>query len=317
MSAIVSDTASRLLELLTLLQSRRFWPGEELAERLGVTTRTLRRDVDRLRELGYTVAATSGPGGGYQSSNGTTLPPVLLTEDEAVALTAALRGQVGAGGEAVLPVLAKLHQLLPERLRARAAAVHEQTLTLGGRRPPDLRLLPPLATACRDSEAVRLRYRPAHREAAERTVHPLRLVHTGNGRWYLVAWDPGRGAWRTLRVDRIEALLASGPRVARPEPPADLGRWVSESIAAAPYPCVARLLVEGGVEGVRARIPAWIGVVESAGPTSSTVVLGGPSWDVVAAGALLLGQPFRVVGPPEALPAFRESAARLAAAVDA
>lgn len=308
-------SAPRLLELLALLQSRRFWPGNDLAERLAVTPRTVRRDVEKLRELGYEVEATSGPGGGYRFGTGSVLPPILLSEDEAVMVTVAVRTAVEDGGERVLPVLAKLDQLLPERLRARVAAVNEQTVQVGRAGPGvDLRTLTQLASACRDGEAVRIRYRAAGRAAEERVVHPLRLASTGNRRWYLVAWDPAREGWRTLRVDRVEAILAIGPRVTRPEPPADLARYVSESIAAAPYRCRATFELRGTFDELSPRVHPWIGVLTASGPGVCTLDVGGPDWIAVVSLVMQARTPFRVVAPPEAVEACREAGALLIAA---
>lgn len=312
------DTSRRLLELLTLFQSRRFWPGDELADRLEVTPRTVRRDVDRLRELGYEVEATSGPGGGYRFGSGSALPPILLSEDEAVSLTLAARSAVVDGGERFLPVLAKLDQLLPERLRARVAAVHQQTLQVGhAPLKVDLRVLTRLAMACRDGEAARLRYRPAEGPTADRTVYPLRLANTSNRRWYLIAWDPGRQGWRTLRVDRILEVLSTGPRVIRPDPPPDLARFLTEAVSSAPYPCRASFALRGSCEALQGRLPTWMGVLTPTGPDTCTLEVGGPDWDVVVAFALMTQTEFTVIGPPEAIQAVRDAAARLVRAATA
>jgi predicted DNA-binding transcriptional regulator YafY len=312
-------TSARLLQLLALLQARRWWGGPELAERLGVTGRTLRRDVDRLRELGYEVEATSGPGGGYRFGPGSELPPLLLSEDEAVTLTVALRAAVelADGGDHVPAVLAKLDQILPDRLRARVAAVHSQTVSVGGPRSViDPTLLTRLAAACRDGDAVRITYRPADGPPAERTVHPLRLAHTGSRRWYLVAWDPSRDAWRTLRVDRIEALLAVGPRVTRPPPPEDLELWVAQAIARAPYPCQGTFEVEGTLTELSARIPQWIGALRESGPGRCRLEVGGPDWVSVVSYATICDAPLRIVGPPELALVAARVGARLTAAAE-
>jgi predicted DNA-binding transcriptional regulator YafY len=310
------ETSARLLALLALLQGRRSWSGAELAGELGVTARTLRRDVERLRALGYDVEAVSGPGGGYQFGAGA-LPPLLLSEDEAVTVTVALRtlveGPAGGAGEQGLGVLVKLDRLLPERLRGRVAALHSQTVVLSapGQRV-DATVLSRLAGACRDSDAVRLRYRTAGGEVGERTVAPLRLAHTGNRRWYLVAWEEARGGWRTYRVDRIEAIVAVGPRVVRPDPPPDLERYVSESIAAAPYPCRARLALEGPRAELVGKVPPWVGVLRETGPTSCELEIGGPTWEAVVLYAVAAGVEFRVLDPPELIAVVEQVAARLA-----
>lgn len=311
------ETSARLLDLLALFQTRRLWTGSELADRLGVTPRTLRRDVERLRALGYDVEAVSGPGGGYQFVGGGAVPPLLLTEDEAVTLSVALRTSVEAsagGSERALALLAKLDRLLPERARAQVAALHHQTVVVGAGPRVDAGLLARLAAACRDSDAVSVRYRPWNGEPAERTLHPLRLAHTGNRRWYLVAWDVGRADWRTLRVDRIEALLRVGPRVVRPDPPPDLERYVSDAISNAPYPCRAVLELDGPVEALSERVPPWIGVLRAAGPGTSRLEIGAWSWESVVGYALLAGVPFRVVEPRELVDVVAAVAARLTAA---
>ena len=311
----MTDTARRLLELLSLFQSRRFWPCEALSEELGITPRTVRRDVERLRELGYAVHATSGPGGGYRFGAGTELPPILLSEDEAVTLTVALQSVVEQGGERALPVLTKLDQLLPERLRARVAAVQQQTLQLGvAGAGVDLRRLTRLALACRDGEAARLRYRPATGEPRERTVYPLRLATTGNRRWYLIAWDPERGDWRTLRLDRIEEVISTGPRVIRPDPPPDLARFLSESVASAPYPCRATLELRGSRAALALRIPPWVGALVETGPDTVRLDVGGPDWAAVLGYALMARAEFRVLAPEEAVSALAEASALLARA---
>jgi predicted DNA-binding transcriptional regulator YafY len=314
----VLETSARLLRLLALLQGRRFWSGAELAEELGVTDRTLRRDVDRLRDLGYAVEAVSGRGGGYQLGHTASMPPLLLGEEEAVTLAVALRTAVESVeglDDRVLGVLVKLDQLLPERLRARVAALHSQTVSLGSPyRRIDASLLATLAAACRDSDAVRMRYRTFRGEASERVVYPLRLVHTGSHRWYLVAWEATNGGWRTLRVDRIEAVLGVGPRVMRPAPPDDLEAYVSESITSAPYPCRARVELDGTPDELRGRVPPWIGVLQPSGPRTCVLDIGAGSWDGVAGQLVGIGLPFRAVDPPELVERLRDVGRRLTGA---
>jgi len=209
------ETSARLLRLLSLLQSRRDWPGAELAERLGVTTRTVRRDVDRLRDLGYPVESATGTAGGYRLGVGAALPPLLLDDDEAVAVAVGLRaaatGTVTGIEETSLRALAKLEQVLPSRLRHRVGAMQSAILPLTGPGPtvdPDL-----LTAACQAHEGVRFGY-----QQNTRRVEPYRLVHTGR-RWYLLAFDLDRDDWRTFRVDRIDSAPLPGPRFTpRPEP---------------------------------------------------------------------------------------------------
>src|SRR5271154_6956728 len=202
------ETSARLLRLLSLFQARRYWSGAQLSERLDVTPRTLRRDVDRLRSLGYPVNSTSGTAGGYQLGAGATLPPLLLDNDEAVAVAVGLRtaasGAVSGIEEASVRALAKLQQVLPSRLRRRVAALHSFIEPMANTGPTvDAETLTSIAGACRDYEKLRFTYRSRDGAASEREVEPHRLVHTGR-RWYLAAWDSGRNDWRTFRVDRIE-----------------------------------------------------------------------------------------------------------------
>jgi predicted DNA-binding transcriptional regulator YafY len=201
------ETSARLLELLALFQGRRSWSGPELCERAGVTARTLRRDVDRLRRLGYPVDSTSGSGGGYRLGAGATLPPLLLEDDEAVAVAVGLRtaasGTVTGIEEASLRALSKLQQVLPQRLHKRVAALHSFILPLDHKGPSvDAGVLSAIAGACREAETLRFVYRAQDGAQTRRHVEPHRLVHTGR-RWYLAAWDRNRDDWRTFRIDRI------------------------------------------------------------------------------------------------------------------
>src|SRR5882757_6172216 len=203
------ETSARLLRLLSLLQMHRDWSGPDLAERLGVTTRTIRNDVDRLRNLGYPIHATSGVAGGYRLGAGAELPPLLLDDDEAVAVAVGLRTAAGQGiegiGETSVRALAKLEQVLPDRLRRRVSALHAFTVPLlrGARGSAvDPGVLTELANACRDSEQLRFSYRDHNGSETRRAAEPHRLVCTEH-RWYLVAWDTDRADWRTFRVDRI------------------------------------------------------------------------------------------------------------------
>src|SRR5580698_11342919 len=229
------DTSARLLRLLSLFQARRYWSGAELTERLEVTARTLRRDVDRLRSLGYPVNSTAGTGGGYQLGAGTTLPPLLLDNDEAVAVAVGLRtaasGAVSGIEEASVRALAKLEQVLPSRLRRRVSALHSFILPLASAGPQvSSETLVAIASACRDSEKLTFGYHSRDGTGSQREVEPHRLVNTGR-RWYLVAWDVGRNNWRTFRVDRIAPRPLSGSRFAPRKPPdGDFGLYVSRSV---------------------------------------------------------------------------------------
>src|SRR3954447_6609101 len=199
----MSETTSRVLQLLGLLQSRRVWGGEELAERLGVTGRSVRRDVERLRELGYPVHASKGHGGGYQLGAGAALPPLLLDPEEAVAMAVCLRvaagGSVAGVGESALRALSKLDQVMPARLRAQVSAVHEATVTLSSGpsdTPVEPDVLMTLARACRDHEHVGAGYVDIRGNATARRLEPYQLVTTGR-RWYLLAYDRDKADWRS------------------------------------------------------------------------------------------------------------------------
>ncbi|HEU4538152.1 MAG TPA: YafY family protein, partial [Polyangiaceae bacterium] len=235
------QTSARLLRLLSLLQSRRHWSGAELAERLAVTERTVRRDVERLRSLGYPVPSTSGVAGGYKLGAGASLPPLSLDEDEALAVAVGLRTAAGgtvAGLEEVsLRALVKLEQVLPARLRRRVNALHASIVPLYAAGPRvDAGVLATLAAACRDAERVAFGYADREGAASERSVEPHGLVHTG-GRWYLAAWDADREAWRTFRVDRIKHCAPTGARFAPREPPeGSVAAFVSRSVASSGYP---------------------------------------------------------------------------------
>ncbi|MDQ3642049.1 MAG: YafY family transcriptional regulator [Actinomycetota bacterium] len=238
----MSNPTSRVLRLLSLLQTQRFWPGRELAANVGVSGRTLRRDVERLRELGYPVDATPGTGGGYRLAAGAHMPPLLLDDDEAVAIAVGLRvgaGSAVAGIEATsLRALAKLEQVLPDRLRRRVRALHSNVVPLwwgnAGAPTVDAEALTVLAQACRDHEQVRFEYQRRDGEQGSRLVEPHQLVSTLR-RWYLVAWDVRRDDWRTFRVDRMEAPRLAGVRfAARALPATDAAEFVSRSLRSMP-----------------------------------------------------------------------------------
>lgn len=219
------NTSARMLRLLSLLQTHRYWPGGELADRLDVSARTLRRDIDRLRELGYPVDASRGVAGGYQLQVGSTLPPLLLEDEEAVAIAVGLRtaaaGAVAGMEETSLQALTKVISLMPPRLRRRMDALQSQTVPAPSYGPSiDAATLTTLAQGCRDRETVRFGYTAKAAELTQRHVEPRRLVSIGR-RWYLVAWDRGRDAWRSFRVDRIETVQLTGARFLPRDLPAD------------------------------------------------------------------------------------------------
>ncbi|MFF3690924.1 helix-turn-helix transcriptional regulator [Streptomyces sp. NPDC002187] len=299
------ETSARLLRLLSLLQAHREWSGAELAERLRVTPRTVRRDVDRLRELGYPVNASSGTGGGYQLGAGAELPPLLLDDDEAVAVAVGLRTAAGQGiegiGETSVRALAKLEQVLPHRLRRRVSALN--TFTVPMFRTPqgqlDASVLTELANACRDSERLRFEYRDHGGSTTRRTVEPHRLVCTER-RWYLVAWDVDRSDWRTFRADRIAPKPPHGPRFAPRTPPAeDLAAYVSRGVSTRAYAAQAVIRLHTSAERAAQTIGPSDGVLEPVDDTRCLLRTGAASLDVLVIHIMLMGVDFEVVEPQE------------------
>ena len=261
------SSSTRLLRLLSLLQTRSHWMGPELAERLEVHPRTLRRDIDRLRQLGYPVQASSGVAGGYAFRAGQALPPLLLDDEEALAVSIALRtataGAVGGIEEPALRALVKLEQAMPLRLREQVDALRSTILPLDRTGPVvEASLLATLASACRDQLRLGFSYEDGKGRATRRSVEPQGVVHTGM-RWYLVAWDCHRSDWRTFRIDRMVARPEVGAHfVPRPGPDGgDLKAYVSRSITAAPHPDQARVVLRAPYAEMARRIPQSAGVV--------------------------------------------------------
>ena len=313
----MGDTTERVLRLLALLQQRPVWTGPELADRLGVTTRSVRRDVERLRALGYPVNATQGVGGGYQLGAGMALPPLLLDDEEAIATAVSLRlaagGTVAGASEAAVRTLAKLDQVLPARLRAEVRAVHDAITTLeGGRVEVDADALLALARAARDRLRVELTYTAAGGEPAVRRVEPYQLVATGR-RWYLLAFDLDRDDWRTLRLDRMADVRATTFRFPAREAP-DAAAYVQRSVTVSPYRHEARVLVHAPAAAVRERIPPTVGTVEPLDDGTCRVVAGGNSLEAVAWHFGSLGHAFTVEAPKELREATAAFGARLVAA---
>jgi predicted DNA-binding transcriptional regulator YafY len=309
------ETSARLLRLLSLFQAQRYWSGMALAERLEVTARTLRRDVDRLRSLGYPVNSTAGAGGGYQLGAGASLPPLLLDDDEAVAVAVGLRtaasGTVAGMEEASVRALAKLEQVLPERLRRRVAALHGFIVPLTHSGPTvDASMLAAIAGACRDSEKLRFRYESRDGSASIRDVEPHRLVHTGR-RWYLAAWDLERGDWRTFRVDRIASRVKTGTRfIPRPAPGGDFAAFVTRSVAYAPYPVQATIRLRASAAQLAERLHPAAGIVESVDDETCVLHIGAYSLDGLSVHLALMGLEFEVVNPPELAERIRVLAER-------
>jgi predicted DNA-binding transcriptional regulator YafY len=310
------QTSARLLRLLSLFQAQRYWSGGDLAQRLEITSRTLRRDVDRLRSQGYTVHSTSGTAGGYQLGAGAHLPPLLLDDDEAVAVALGLRtaasGSVAGTEEASVRALLKLEQVLPPRLRHRVAALHGFIVPLSRRGPTvDAERLSAIAGACRDHEGIRFLYNDRAGAPSARLVEPHRLVHTGY-RWYLAAWDLSRKDWRTFRVDRIEGKLKTSMRFQPRKPPeGDFAAFVSKSLASIPYPYRARITLFAPVEAVAKRVPPSAGVLEAINTDSCLLHTGSHSLDGIAMHLIWLGVEFRVHEPPELLAHLGKLAERM------
>ncbi|MFJ2394406.1 helix-turn-helix transcriptional regulator [Streptomyces sp. NPDC087843] len=317
------ETSARLLRLLSLLQAHRDWSGADLADRLGVTPRTVRRDVDRLRELGYPVNASPGTGGGYQLGAGAELPPLLLDDDEAVAVAVGLRTAAGQGiegiGETSVRALAKLEQVLPNRLRRRVSTLNAFTVPmLRGPGPSDVdpAVLTELANACRDSERLRFEYLDHGGSPTRRTVEPHRLVCTER-RWYLVAWDVDRDDWRTFRVDRITPRPPHGPRCPPRTPPADdLAAYVSRGVSTGAYAAhaVVRLFVP--LAEAAERISPSAGTLEAEGDDSCVLRTGAASLDVMVIHVMLMGFEFEVLEPAALTEAIRTAQGRLSRALE-
>jgi predicted DNA-binding transcriptional regulator YafY len=320
----MSGPSSRLLALLSLLQARRDWPGAVLAARLEVTPRTVRRDVDRLRELGYPVRATKGPDGGYRLDAGSELPPLLFDDEQAVALAVALQAAAvsGAGvGDAALRALATVRQVLPARLRHRVDAV-QVTPVAGSRSGTDVdpAVLIALTAAVRAREVLRFDHReePADdgRPVPPRRVEPHATV-LRNGRWYLVGFDLDRGDWRTFRADRITPRTPTGPRFTPRElPGGDVAGFVDArfrgATRAAGWPC--RGVVELDLPAADVAPFALDGVVEALGPDRCRLTLGSWSWTGLAAALCRFDTTVHVLDPPQLREAFGVLAARCATA---
>ncbi|WP_046471183.1 helix-turn-helix transcriptional regulator [Allosalinactinospora lopnorensis] len=304
------ETSARLLRLLSLLQTRPDRAGAELAERLGVAARTVRRDVERLRSLGYPIHAIPGVSGGYRLGAGARMPPLLLDDEEAVAVAVGLHTAAGSSvvgiEEASVRALAKLEQVLPSRLRHRVGALRSSTVTIGDDEPsvpPDV--LTVIAGACRASERPRFDYVRHDGAASLRLVEPHRLV-SWSQRWYLVAWDTERDGWRTFRVDRIRPRPPTGPRFTPRDPPeGDVATYLYHRIGSVMWPIQARVLVHAPVETVAGQT---MGVVEAIDEHSCLLRVGGETVPLLTAWIGVIDADFEILDPPE----FAEHARRLA-----
>ncbi|MPY95511.1 MAG: WYL domain-containing protein [Acidimicrobiia bacterium] len=312
------ETSARLLRLLSLFQARPLWTAPELAERLDVTTRTVRRDVARLRELGYPVDAEPGRAGGYRLGRGGALPPLLLEDDEAVAVAVGLRlaadGSVSGLDDATVSALAKLHQVLPATLAERVRGVHDAVVDLQGRVPDRVGgpLFLTLAQACREGLRLRAAYTDRDGHRSDRRLDPHRLVRAGP-RWYLVCRDVDRDAWRTLRVDRLDEVHVTKQRVEIQDPP-DAAELVARGMGLGPYAARARVRLPVGPAEATRLIPRTAGVHEPDGEGATIVTLGGPDLDQMARWLGSLGTPVEVLDPPELREAVHARAHALAQA---
>lgn len=320
----MANTSTRTLRLLSLLQTHRYWPGAELADRLGISARTLRRDVDRLRELGYPVHAQRGVDGGYQLAAGASLPPLMVDDEEAVALVvgllAATQGAVEGIAESSLRVLAKIVQVMPARLRRRVEALRTMTVPAGwaGTARPgiDPAVLTAVALACRDSEYLRFSYTAANGEHTSRHVEPHRLVSLSR-RWYLVAYDLTRHDWRSFRVDRLTAPHGTGSRFhPRDMPAADAAEFVRASLDNVPRSYQVAVLVDAPAATVRERIGRWSTVEEvDAQRCRVRLTVDTLDWPTLALG--MVDADFQVIHPPELLDQIHHWAVRFGRAQQA
>ncbi|MCF0091226.1 YafY family protein [Micromonospora sp. MH99] len=310
------ETSARLLRLLSLLQTSRRWSSTELAERLNVTTRTVRNDVERLRALGYPVHATFGTDGGYRLAAGAVLPPLLLDDEEAVAIAIRLRTatpSVAGIEESSARALAKLEQVLPTRLRNRINALQTYSVAVSAgddNQRVAATTLSEIAVACRDRQRLRFDYRSHDASESRREAEPYRLVNWGR-RWYLVGWDIQREDWRTYRVDRMTLRLPHGPRfLARPLPDSDVGAYVMRGIGRAVWRHRATIIVHLPAEVVVEKLPSAVGPVEFIGRDRCRVRTGSDNLEQLAVWFGLLGADFEVIEPPELLGHLRMLADR-------
>jgi predicted DNA-binding transcriptional regulator YafY len=313
------ETSARLLRLLGLLQAPHDWTGAELAQRLEVDVRTVRRDIQKLRDLGYPVHAVPGAAG-YRLGAGTKLPPLLLDEEEAVAVAIGLRtaanGTITGIEETSLRALAKLEQVLPSRVRHQVNLLHSVTVTVPAASPTvDADVLTAVAAACRQHERIRFDYRSHDGTDSLRDTEPHRLVHTGR-RWYLVGWDTDRRDWRTYRVDRIRPRIPTGPRFTpRPAPDLDLPGYLARGVSTAAYRHQARITLYAPAETAAERFPPTVGVIEAVDPHTCLLHTGSNSLDEIAVYVGLFGYPFQVHEPPELIAHIRALATRLTDAI--
>ncbi len=315
-------TSERLLQVLSLLQARRDWTSAELATRLGVTTRTVRNDVDRLRRLGYAIDARPGVAGGYRLGTHGALPPLLLDDEEVVAVAVGLRAAAGGSivgiEETSVRALAKLQQVLPSRLRRRISAFQSHTLLMPSRGPQvDPDVLTVIAGACRDHEQLRFDYQSHSGTDSRRSVEPYRLLND-HRRWYLMAWDTGRDDWRTFRVDRIELRTPTGPRFTpRAVPPdPEIAAQVARGVGESSWRYRTQVIVHAPAEHVRQRMPIPV-EVQSLGDDRCAFEPGSDNPEMLALYLGMLDADFTIVDSPELVDALRKVTGRYQRAIDA
>jgi predicted DNA-binding transcriptional regulator YafY len=316
----MSETSSaRLLRLLALLQTPRHWSGAELAERLTVEIRTVRRDIERLRSLGYPVHAVPGVAG-YRLGEGATVPPLLLDDDEAVAIAVGLGTAAGNAvtgiEESSVRALAKLDQVLPSRLRHRVRALRAATVAIPTGGPavaPET--LTAIAAACQRHERLRFEYETHGGQQSLRDAEPLRLVHSGR-HWYLVAFDVERAGWRNFRVDRLALRIPNGPRFTPREPPADdLAGYTAQGISSRAYRYQGRFTLRAPISVAAQRIPPTVGTLEAVDEDSCVLRAGANSVDELGVYVATFGFDFTVHEPPELITHLHTLATRLTNAI--
>ena len=297
------SASARLIRLLSLFQAQRAWTGSALAARLEITERTLRRDVDRLRTLGYTVDSTSGVAGGYRLGAGTALPPLLLEDEEAIAVALGLGNPAAGAGDienASMRALAKLEQLMPPRLRRRLDSVRASVVPLTlGKSAVRLKAVTLFAEACTDRLQLRFDYRDHHATATARTVEPHRVVQSAQ-RWYLLAWDTAREDWRTFRLDRIVEPVPTGARFTpRRLPLGDVAAYMTHALRVSPFLHHARVVVHAPAKALEAHL-GWVGGVPEAIDEGTTrIATGANSLDALAVWLGCMGHDFEGESPRE------------------
>lgn len=320
----MEKSVTRTLHLLSLLQSHRQWPGPELAERLGVTTRSLRRRIDGLRELGYEIESTPGTGGGYRLTAGNRMPPLLLTDEEAVSVAVGLRIAATTGiadaESTTLSALAKFEQVLPPALRERVNAIGrsvEPQAPRGG--PVPAELLGALALACRDHEQIRFAYTAADGARTRRLAEPHSLV-SADRKWFLVAWDNDRDGWRTFRVDRVRELTGTRVRTEpRTLPAEDAAEFVAVAAGSVPTRHTARAVLDMPLEEMRAHFGPWAHDAHAVGASCTGWPFGGDSFPLLSTVLVWIpeGVAYRIEADEDYLLYLREQAARMLAAAEA